>query len=109
MEKERNKNTLYQGCESRYLIRRLVYLVEYVTKYGGTKSEHDEIEHIKNLLEQQDIITYLQKREDKLYEQLLDGDLDYKACEEKRVRHTELQRILKDLKIKEIPKSKEGK
>lgn len=104
MEKQekKNGNTLYQGCENKHLIRRLAYLVEYVAKHGDAQSEHDEIEHIKDLLEQRDIVTYLQGREKELSEQVHNGAIDSPAYEETRVRHMELLSILKDLKIEAI-------
>lgn len=95
-------NSLYQGCENKHLIRRLVYLIEDVTKNGGTKSECDEIEHIKNLLEQQDMITYLQKREKELRELMNDWTMGSAMYNETRAKHIELFNIMKDLKIESI-------
>lgn len=95
----KKENMLYQGVESKYLLQRLVYLVQYTTKYNGAKSEYEEIEHIINLLEQWDIIIYLQRREKALSDHLSELEVDSAAYAEAIVRHTELQDLMQDLQI----------
>lgn len=93
------KDSLYQGCESKYLIKRLVYLVDYAAQHKDAKSEREEIEQIKNLLEQQDIIVYLQRREKELSKQMSESVVGSAGYAETTIRHTEVLDIMKDNKI----------
>lgn len=95
----KQENTLYEGVEIKYLIQRLIYLVQYTTKYNGAESEREEIEHIINLLEQQNIITYLQQREKILSDSLSKMDVSSAVYTEKAVKHAELLDLMHDLKI----------
>lgn len=98
--KQEIENALYQGVENKYLIKRLIYLVQYTTKYDGTQNEREEIEHIIHLLEQQDIITYLQRREKASSERLGELKAGSAIHFDAAAKQAELLDIMCDLKIR---------
>lgn len=91
---------MYEGSESKHLIRRLKYLVEYNAKYGCTESELNEIKSIENIIEKRDPINYLQNREKELHllrDYLGDGGSMMQI--ETRAKHLEILIVMKELKV----------